>query len=618
MRIVIAAAALLAVVPAGVRAQALYQPRSVRQAYARGTRSPDGRPGPRYWQNHGRYAITLSVAPPARRVSGSETITYYNESPDTLATLVMRIIVNVHKPGATRLGDAPADYLTDGVSVDSFAVNGQPRPWTTNAGFTVQRVRLPSPLMPHDSVRLALAWHYDLSKRSGREGMIDSTTAFMAYAYPRVSVYDDYAGWDTAPFNEQLEFYSDFNDYDVTVRVPANFVVWGTGTLTNAQDLLQPEILARYRRSWETDSVVRIATLDDMRAHRVTAQQPVNAWHFTATNVPDVAFAASDHYVWDGASVVVDDAAHRRASAQAAYNDSASDYHHVAGYARHALDWLSHHWPGIPYPYEKTTVVQGFAGMEYPMMANDESYPDTVFSRFVAEHEIAHTYMPFYMGISETRYPFMDEGWATAFEYLIGTADLGKERASQFFRQFRVEGWIGDPSPLEDLPIITPNSTGNNGYGTPALGYLALKDLLGDSLFRVALHGYMDRWHGRHPIPWDFFYSVNGLTRRNLDWFWNAWYFQNNYIDIGVRSVARGARGTVVTLDNVGGMPAPVDVVAHYSDGTSATFHQTPAIWQRNIRRATVTLPGAKRVRRVELGHSIWMDADAGNDGWGK
>jgi len=128
----------------------------------------------------------------------------------------------------------------------------------------------------------------------------------------------------------------------------------------------------------------------------------------------------------------------------------------------------------------------------------------------------------------------------------------------------------------------------------------------------------MDRWHGRHPIPWDFFYSVNGLTRRNLDWFWNAWYFQNNYIDIGVRSVARGARGTVVTLDNVGGMPAPVDVVAHYSDGTSATFHQTPAIWQRNIRRATVTLPGAKRVRRVELGHSIWMDADAANDGWGK
>ena len=119
---------------------------------------------------------------------------------------------------------------------------------------------------------------------------------------------------------------------------------------------------------------------------------------------------------WDAASVVVDDATHRRASVQAAYNDSSADYHHMVQFGRHALDWLSHNWPGVPYPFEKTTVVQGFAGMEYPMMANDESYPDTTFSQFVAEHEIAHSYFPFYMGINESRYAFMDEGWATTFE----------------------------------------------------------------------------------------------------------------------------------------------------------------------------------------------------------
>ncbi len=106
-----------------------------------------------------------------------------------------------------------------------------------------------------------------------------------------------------------------------------------------------------------------------------------------------------------------------------------SDYHHVAQYARHSLDWLSHNWPGIPYPYEKTTVFQGYAGMEYPMMANDETYSDTLFSRFVAEHEIAHTYMPFYMGINETRYGFMDEGWATTYELLIGREDHGKRKS---------------------------------------------------------------------------------------------------------------------------------------------------------------------------------------------
>jgi hypothetical protein len=131
--------------------------------------------------------------------------------------------------------------------------------------------------------------------------------------------------------------------------------------------------------------------------------------------------------------------------------------------------------------------------MEYPMMANDESYSDTLFSRFVAEHEIAHTYMPFYMGINETRYGFMDEGWATTFEYLIGSADIGTEAASVLFKQFRVDGWINDPSDNQQIPIVTPGDAlsgtggfGNNEYGKAALGYLAMKDLLGDDCLKNA------------------------------------------------------------------------------------------------------------------------------------
>ena len=233
-------------------------------------------------------------------------------------------------------------------------------------------------------------------------------------------------------------------------------------------------------------------------------------------------------------------------------------------FGRHALDWLSHNWPGVPYPYEKATVVQGLAGMEYPMMVNDESYPDTIFSRFVVEHEIAHTWFPFYMGINESRYAMMDEGWATAFEHLIGTADLGKDAAVGAFQQFRVNGWINNPSSLEDLPIVTPadglsaNAYGDNAYGKPALGYLALKDMLGDVEFGKALHAFIDRWHGKHPIPWDFFNSVNDFTGRNLNWFWNSWYFSNNYIDLGITGVAKAGGGYSVTIDNVGGIPAPV------------------------------------------------------------
>jgi aminopeptidase N len=255
-------------------------------------------------------------------------------------------------------------------------------------------------------------------------------------------------------------------------------------------------------------------------------------------------------------------------------------------------------------------------------MVNDGSTPDTVFSRFVVEHELAHTYFPFYMGTNETRYGFMDEGWATTFEYLIGTADLGKARATTFFQQFRVNGWIHDPSPLEDLPIVTPGDVlkgsayGNNAYGKPALGYLAVKDLLGDATFRKALHAYMDRWHGKHPSPWDFFNSFSNASGKNLNWFWNNWFFSNNYIDLALTSVKKTGGNYSLSIANIGGMDAPVDVHVTYTDGDTTSFHQTPAIWESDQKQATVMIPARKPIRSIRLDGGIWMDADTTNNSW--
>ena len=258
--------------------------------------------------------------------------------------------------------------------------------------------------------------------------------------------------------------------------------------------------------------------------------------------------------------------------------------------------------------------------MEYPMMANDESYEDTTFSRFVAEHEIAHTYMPFYMGINETRYGFMDEGWATTFEYLIGTADMGKEKAVEFYKQFRVAGWINDPSADQDIPIITPGDVltgagfGNNEYGKASLGYLAMKDLLGDAEFKKCLHAYMDRWHSKHPEPWDFFYTFNDVSGKDLNWFWSNWFFSNNYIDLAVKSAVKSSKGYTVTINNIGGMTAPVNIIATYADGTTESFHQTPAIWQKDQKQAVVNIPAAKKITSVKLDGEIFMDADTKNN----
>ncbi|RFZ84091.1 M1 family peptidase [Mucilaginibacter terrenus] len=606
------------------QAQSLYMPRDIKQAYAKGTRSADGKPGSKYWQNSGRYNISVSVAPPNRRVTGSEQITYVNNSPDTLKRINLKLILNIHRPGAPRDGSASLDYLTEGIQIDSFVVGGQNKPWNnkTNA-LTNQNVNLPKPLMPHESLAMNIAWHYDLSKESGREGVIDSTSFYLAYFYPRVSVYDDYNGWDRLNFVDSKEFYNDFNDYTLSVTVPKNFVVWATGTLQNPTQVLQPEFAKRLQTSMTSDSTIHVATLDELNSNKVTAQSATNTWIWKAENITDMAVGISNHYIWDAGSVVVDKNTGRRSSMQAAYPLAATDFKKSVQYGRNALGWFSNNWPGVPYPFPKMTAFKGFADMEYPMMVNDSQFGDATFAQLVQDHEIAHTWFPFYMGINESRYAFMDEGWATTFEYLIGIAENGPEKASAFYKQFRINGWIGDKSTAEDLPVITPSNEqiagyGNNAYGKPSLSYLALKDMLGDDLFKKALHGYMDRWHGKHPIPWDYFNSMSNISGRNLNWFFNNWFFTNYYNDVAIASGVTGKDGYTLTVTNPGGFAIPFDVVLTFADGSTKTIHQTPAVWEANQKQTLVTFKAVigKSLKSVTLDTGIFVDANTADNTW--
>ncbi|WP_416441877.1 M1 family metallopeptidase [Leeuwenhoekiella sp. A16] len=600
--------------------QDLYIPRDIKQAYQNNTRSKDGKPGANYWQNHGVYDINVNVSPPDRKVTGSETITYKNNSPDTLNVLSYKLILNGHKPGAARQGTANNDFLTSGVSIDKYMENGVEREWIDDHDETNRTIRLAKPLMPGASIDLAIDWHYDVSIESGREGAIDSTTYFLAYFYPRVAVYDDYEGWDRMTFTGSQEFYNDFNDYTVAVTVPKNYIVWATGDLQNTDEVLQKPYADLLKKSMESDSIFNIATPEDLEKKQITAQGETNTWRWKASNITDFALALSDHYNWDAGSVVVDSTTNRRASVQAAYGDQSEDFHHMVEFGKHALNWFSNNTPGVPYPFSKSTIVRGFADMEYPMMVNDNSTPNLDFSRFVAEHEIAHTYFPFYMGINETRFGFMDEGWATALEHLISISDLGEETAIRNFQRFRVNRWINDKSMEEDLPIITPSNIlsgaglGNNEYGKAALGYLAMKDLLGDDLFEKALQGYMDRWNGKHPTPWDFFYSFNDITGENLNWFWDSWYFSHNYIDMAISNI--DAKKGTVEIKNLGGMPAPFDITFTTASGEIKTVHEIPKIWQNNLKIATLKAKEFKGATSFSINGGIFMDADTSNNTW--
>ena len=599
-------------------------PRNIKKAYENGTRSADGKPGKRYWQNKGKYDMALTVTPKTKIVDGKETIIYTNNSTDTLKQVTIRFVNNVHKPESPRAGYAGADYLTTGLDITYFAVDGKKYDVDAKDWGTTGDVKLTTPILPGKSASFTINWNYPLSKQSGREGQIDSTTYFVAYAFPRISVYDDYNGWDKIPHTDRVEFYNDFNDYQFSVKAPKNYVVWATGDLKNPAEVLQPKFAEKLKRSYSSDEVISIATAEEIGKGDVTLQKDWITWKFSADHITDVTFAMSNRYNWDAGSVLVDNKSKRRTSVQSAYDSKAKDFTHAVAWGKLALDWFSNNWPGVPYPFSKMTAVQGFADMEFPMMVNDSSTPDLEFSQFVMNHEIAHTYFPFYMGTNESRYAHMDEGWATTLEYLIAQSQLGKEKADENYKNFRVKRWIYDASTEEDQPIISMSTQvsgagyGNNAYVKPSLAYLGLKDMFGDADFEKYLHAYMERWNGKHPIPWDFFNTINDVSGEDLNWYWNNWFFSNNYIDLEIDKVSIKGSGYTLALKNVGGFAVPFDVKLTYADGTAKVIHQTPAVWKANQKAVNIQFSAPKGVSSIVVDGGIYMDATPQNNSWKK
>ena len=593
-------------------AQELYMPRNIKKAYADGTRDMSGKPGKNYWQNKGVYNVNVKVDAKTKIVSGSETIQYSNNSPDELKVLAIRFVNNVNKPQSGRAGYTPKDALTDGLKIKSFFINSEKYNINSDDWSTVEAVKLTKPLASKSQTEIKIEWEYPLAKESGREGQIDPEAFYVAYSFPRVSVYDDYNGWDMLQHNGRQEFYNDFNDYSFSISAPKNFVVWSTGDFLNPDEVLQPEYLKRFKESLKSDKIIHIANAEEMKSGKVTKQNDWNIWKFRADHIVDFCFALSNHYVWDASSVQLKT---KRASVQSAYNAGAKDFEQYTEWMRYNLKWFTDNWPGVEYPFPVMTAIQGYADMEYPMMINDTSIPDDLRdARLTADHEIAHTYFPFYMGINETRYAYMDEGWATMLEYLIGIDENGKEAADQFMKNFRVKRWINDASTEQDQPIITLSSQlsgagyGNNAYVKPALSYLALKDYLGDELFKKALHHYMDNWHGKHPIPWDYFNSMNTGSGKNLNWFFNNWFYTNNYIDLKISFFSQKENQTILTVDNVGGFAIPFDVVLNYEDNSLEKVHFTPAVWEKNQKSVNLTIPTKRKIKSIGLNGGIFMD----------
>ncbi|NIF05109.1 M1 family metallopeptidase [Chryseobacterium sp. Tr-659] len=599
--------------------QKLPMPKLLEDSYVKEQRSPDGKPGVKYWQNKGKYKINITVKPPSKKIEGYETITYYNNSPDVLEKIGLKLILNVHKPGAPRAFGSESEKLSKGIQIHNISIDGKKADWKNEEDvFTSTMIPLPRKLIPGDSVKLNINWQYDISPAiDSREGSLNPTSFILAYFYPKIAVYDDYQGWDQMQFVDLQEFYSDFNDYEVSINVPKNFIVLGTGDFLNPSENLSQQALLKYNKSYNTESVINIATAAEMKSGKITRQKILNTWRFSSQNIADVAYLITDRYNWDASSMSLKAVNGKNISVQSAYPNEAKDFKQMVGFTKNTISWLHSYLPKLNFPFEKMTVFQGTYGMEYPMMANVETDEDPNFTRYVAEHEIAHMYLPFMAGINETRYGFMDEGWATFAETLLTRYDLqNKKAADSMIYKYRINKWMKAKNGLFNIPIITPSDvlTGDlvrvNQYGKTALGFLVLQDLLSPDVFADCLQEFLLRWKGKHPTPWDMFNSFNDISHQDLNWFWHRWFFTGNYADIGVSKIERSGNNNTIHLTNKGGMPLSGDLKIKYSDNTEEVIHFKADLWKEDPDHGKIVKESGILIHSISVIPELSADAN--------
>jgi hypothetical protein len=602
----------------------IYVPRNIIKEYEKGTRSYDGKPGAKYWINHADYKIKAELFPKERIVKGIEHITYYNESPDTLHQLVIRLYQDIMKKGNARDSRISPNDVTDGVKIDSLLVNGKAvnineRATAYRTATNVILRSLPQPLKPKDSFVLDISWSVIIPKDSKiRMGAYNDSTLYVSYWYPQVAVYDDVDGWDRYDYGGEVEFYNDFNNYDVEITVPAKFLVWGSGEYQNLQDILKPEIYSRYKEALESDGVIRIVKEEDLKTGPTKTNEKTT-WKFKAQHTPDFSFSTSSGYIWDGISAEVD-ANGRRVLTDAVYSPSQKSFEEVAGFAKMTVESLSKNLPGVPFPYPKITTFNGEqfggGGMEIPMMCNNGLYPSRAGQAGVTFHEIAHTYFPFYMGINERKYAWMDEGWATFFtsaqlKNLVPDADEYTSNIITVGAMMGVEN---------DQPTITPSiiargpMLGFTSYPKASISYAMLEDALGEELFKKCLHEYMARWNGKHPLPWDFFFTFNDVAKEDLSWFWNPWYFERGYPDLGLKDLKVKKGKAELTVEKIGNVPVPVDLVVTHIDGTTESVYKSVAVWKTGAKEIKVEFSPSKEIKKIELNTKTVPDSNPKNN----
>lgn len=535
-------------------------------------RTGSGAPGPKYWQQKADYDIAVELNDDNQSISGTETITYTNNSPDILKYLWLQLDQNLFAKDSNSPKTATSS-VKDSVSTKAIAgqlglfdfdgghkikavrdASGKALPYIINK--TMMRVDLPQPLKPGDKVSFGIDWSFNIVDRNmlgGRSGMEyfpeDKNYIYtIAQFFPRMCVYDDVVGWQNKQFLGRSEFTVPFGDYRVKITVPADHMVGATGMLENAADVLTKTELDRFEQAKKSfDKPVIIRTQAEALEKEKGHSKEKKTWIFGATNVRDFAFASSRKFIWDAMAVKLPTTQPLAMSYYPKEGNPLWEKESTIA-VKNTLEIYSKHTIDYPYP-QATSVHTASIGMEYPMICfnfgrpeKDGSYTDRKKWGMIGVviHEVGHNFFPMIINNDERQSTWMDEGINSFVQYLTERERYPEKPPGRGDAKNLVGYMKSDPTTMRPLMTSGENVVriGDEQYGKAATALNILREtVMGPEMFDRAFKEYAQRWAFKHPKPSDFFRTLEDASAVDLDWFWRGWFYTTDYVDMTLDEV---------------------------------------------------------------------------------
>ena len=533
-------------------------------------RTGSGAPGPKYWQQKADFVINVELNDDNQTITGSETITYHNNSPDVLKYLWMQLDQNILSENNT-LNTTNTGNVRDSAAAKTFAtqlsdfkagfnvksvkdVTGKTLPYMINN--TMMRVDLPQPLKAGEKVSFLVDWSFNIvdrmvyGQRSGLEFFPEDGNYIYTIAqwFPRMCVYDDYEGWQNKQFLGRGEFTLPFGDYKVRITVPADHIIGATGVLKNPQEVLTKTELDRFEKAKTSyDAPVIIVTQEEAVAKEKIHSKQKKTWEYHAENVRDFAFATSRKFIWDAQAVKI---ATKTPLAMSYYPKEGNPLWEKESTkaVKNTIEVYSRQTVDYPYPVA-ISVHTASIGMEYPMICfnfgrpkKDGTYTPQLRQGMIGVivHEVGHNFFPMIINNDERQTTWMDEG-VNSFVQLI--TELERYPDIDWSRG-KPAGIVGYMKGDKDLmrPLMTNSEQviqfGPEQYAKAATALFILREtVMGKDLFDKAFKEYAQRWAFKHPKPADFFRTMEDASAVDLDWFWRGWFYTTDNCDQSIDQV---------------------------------------------------------------------------------